>query len=228
VRSLARLTILALAAALAVSQSATSAITVAPNASAPALRVDANGNAEVSWTAAGRRATLLVPATGRPLPGRTLAADDVSQAVRGTHIPFQRVLRHGQGGWYYALQAWRVSVRGPVELRFSRWQGVPTEVSLLAKKSPRGVKLTGRVTFDERPIPPSARGYVFLDAFRGGVLYRLGRAQVAAGASFSGLFPASPLVTTYRATVLGPNIGATYAPDASAIVEPPVDLDPPR
>ena len=52
---LVRLTMLAALAALALSQSASAALTVCKNATAPGLRVDAGGNAEVSWTAGGRR-----------------------------------------------------------------------------------------------------------------------------------------------------------------------------
>lgn len=231
-------TLFGLVAALAAAQPSFAAITVGTRAAAPALRVDANGNAEVSWSAGGRRTTLLVPATGRLLPGHALAGKDVSETVRGTHIPFQRVLRYAPGGWYYALQAWRPDPKGPVELRFSRWQGVPTEVSLTAKKTSRGVKLTGRVTVDEKAAPTRWRprgwgavqqGHVFLDALRGNRWQRLRDSRLASGASFGAIVAESALVSSYRATVLGPNFGTTYAPDASAVVGPPIESDlPPR
>src|SRR4051794_25817226 len=164
VRATTGLTLLGVVAAFAAAQSSSAAITVGTNASAPALRVDAKGNAEVSWTSGNRRATVLVPVTGGPQQGGALAADDVSQAVRGTHLPFQRVLRSGPGAWYYALQEWRVGWGGSVALRFSRWRGVPTEVSLTAAASGLHVRLTGRTTLDEKPVPSMERGHVFLDS----------------------------------------------------------------
>ena len=118
-------TLLGVLAALAAAHSAAAAITVGTKATAPALRVDAQGNAEVSWMSAGRRATMLVPTSGRMRAGATLPAADVSQALRGTHIPFQRVLRVGPGGWYYALQSWRLRANGPVELRSRGGEACP-------------------------------------------------------------------------------------------------------
>src|SRR3954452_9172251 len=146
---------LALVATLAAAPSAAASITLAAGATAPTVRVDAAGNAEVSWTADGRRRTALVPRAGAVVPGGRLEGADVSEPVRGSHIPFQRVLRSRSGGWYYALQTWRVAPTGPVELRFSRWTGVPTEATLTAKEVALGVRLFGRVTLDEQPLAAS-------------------------------------------------------------------------
>ena len=218
---------LGLAAALATSQAATAAITVARNASVPALRIDAHGNAEVSWTSNGRKTTTLVPRSGLAVAGATLSGADVSSPVRGKHIPFQRVLRWTQPGWYYALQAWRLDPQGPVALRFSRWRGVPTEVSLSAAKAGAGIRLSGRATFDEQPLAAPS-GYIYLDALVHGAWQRVERAPLSASASYARLVRKAKLGDSYRATVRGPNIGATYAPDASSVVAPPGDLDPPR
>jgi hypothetical protein len=222
------MTLLGVVAALAAAQSSTAAITVGTNAAAPALRVDATGNAEVSWMSGGNRTTLVVPVSGRPQPGGALAADDVSRAVRGTHIPFQSVLRTGPGGWYYALQEWRVEPGGPVALRFSRWRGVPTEVSLTAAASALHVRLTGRTTLDEKPVPSVQRGHVFLDSLIGGTWKRVGRVALTKAGSYRRLVTKPDLGHAYRATYPGPNIGATYAPDASSVVDAPGELDPGR
>jgi len=227
VPSLSRLLMLGLVAAPVFSQAATAAITVGSNASAPALRVDANGNAEVSWTAGGRRTTMLVPASGPTTAGATLAGDDVSSPVRGNHIPFQRVLRWTPSGWYYALQAWRVDPDGPAALRFSRWRGVPTEVSLKAEKAGTGVRLYGRATLDEKPLARPT-GHVYLDALVHGTWRRVERVALSASASYRRTVPKAKLGVSYRATVPGPNTGATYAPDASSVAEALGDLDPPR
>jgi hypothetical protein len=66
---------------------------VAVGVQRPALKVDARGNAEISWTQDGARRTLLFPPTGRVLPGGTLAGRDVSRATTAPMIPFKRVLR---------------------------------------------------------------------------------------------------------------------------------------
>jgi hypothetical protein len=225
-----RLTMLAALAALAASQGATAAVTVGSNATAPALRVDAGGNVEVSWTSAGQRHTALVRAgSAAPALGGALPGADVSELVRGDHIPFQRVLRSGPGGWYYALQAWRRSPGGSVLLRFSRWRGVPTEVSLTATKSGAGVRLSGRATLDEQGLPlTTPRSLVYLDALVHGTWRRVSSAELPRSASYRRTIAKEHLGDRYRAIVPGPNLGATLAPDASAIVDAPGDLDPPR
>src|SRR5881296_1687451 len=98
----ARPTALLLLAALAVPASATGSIgiTFAPF-SQPALRVDARGNAEVSWTARGSRHTVLVPGTGRYLPGGTLSGPDVSQPASAVVIPSRQALRRTSDGRYW-------------------------------------------------------------------------------------------------------------------------------
>ncbi len=223
-----RRSLLVLLAALAIAPASQAALTVATNAAAPALRVDASGNAEVSWTSGGRRLTALVPHAGRMVAGGTLAGADVSQAVAGSQIPFQRVIRSAPGGWYYALQSWQVKPGGPVELRFSRWQGVPTEVSLTASETVAGVRLAGRATLTGKPVRAVPRPRIYVDSLVGQAWGRLGDAPLALTGSYVWAVPKARVGSSYRATVAGPNVGAVYAPDASSIAPAPVELDPGR
>jgi hypothetical protein len=219
-----RLGVLAVVLALGIAPTAAASITVATNAARPALRVDAKGNAEVSWTSGGARRTLLVPTRGRVLPGGRLSEPDASRPVTGPAIPFRRVLRLA-GGRYYALQSWRVLPGGPVELRFSRWRGTPTRASILAEPARPGVTLAGTVTFAGRPIPTTSRTpegkvlrqYVYLDALARGAWRRLGGVRLRADGSYRRLVSRSGAGARYRAAVPGPNIGTTYAPDAAVV-----------
>ena len=131
-------------AALAAVPAATGALGVATGVTAASLRVDAAGNAQVSWTTRGSQRTVVVTAQGTIATGRTLVGADVSKPLRGTHVPFQQAIRSGPGGWYYALQARRTEAAGPMSLRFSRWRGVPTEASLRRSSSTRASVSPGR------------------------------------------------------------------------------------
>jgi hypothetical protein len=223
-----RTTWIAIVAALAAAPGAHSALTVAMDAGAPALRVDAAGNAEVSWTSRGKRMTVLVRRGGREVTGGKLAGADVSRPVAGSQIPFQLAIRTGPGGWYYALQSWRRTSGGPVELRFSRWQGVPTEVSLTASQTVGGIRLVGRATIDGRSVRGVPRPRVYVDALAGADWSRLWSAPLTLSGSYTWLVPKGQAADSFRATVAGPNVGATYAPDASMVVPAPVELDPVR
>jgi hypothetical protein len=220
---------IALVAAVAAVPASHAALTVATDAAAPALRVDAAGNAEISWTSGGRRMTALVPRTGRMVAGGQLAGADVSRALAGSQIPFQRAIRTGPGGWYYALQAWRPTPGGPLELRFSRWQGVPTEVSLTPSQTTGGgIRLTGRATLDEKPLRAAPGLRVYLDSLAGTAWSRLGSARLGPGGSYAWRVPSGQAADSFRATVTGPNLGATLAPDASMVAPAPFQLDPVR
>ena len=210
------------AAALAWAGTASGAIAVAYDAQRPALRVDAAGNAEVSWTAGGARQYLLVPPTGRVFPGRRLSAPDVSRVVARPAIPFKRVLRRTPDGRLWALQTWRVKPGGPVELRFSRWRGEPPKVTLTAELAFEGELLAGRATYAGRPVPLTSptpegkrlRSYVYLERFTGGSWRRIGGVSTRANGTFRRLLKPSELGFRYRAVLPGPNVGTTLAPDA--------------
>jgi hypothetical protein len=216
-------------AALVLAPAAGASITVATNAVAPNLRIDAKGNAEVSWTSGGVRHFVLVPPRGRVYPGRKLAAPDVSRLASSPAIPFARALRITPDGRYSALQAWRVRPGGPVELRFSRWKGAPTNVRLIVETSTDAVRLSGTATFSGRPLPlwsPTPEGkrirqYVYLDSLRGGTWRRIGGVALRTDGSFRRSVPINLVGTKYRALVPGPNIGTTYAPDAATVAPPP-------
>src|SRR5215203_5342488 len=98
---------LIVALAAAIPTSATASITVATNPQRPALRVDARGSAEVSWTAGGVRETVLIPPRGKALPGARLPGRDVSRPASTVRIAHQRVVRVTSDGRKWGLQTWR-------------------------------------------------------------------------------------------------------------------------
>jgi hypothetical protein len=220
--------VLLVAGALAAPSAAAASVTVTTSAQRPALRVDARGNAEVSWTARGVRRTLLIPPSGRALPGGRLAGRDVSRASRAFRLPFQRVLRRTPDGRYWALQAWRLVRGGAVELRFSRWRGSPTRLQLAA--TPRGGTelLEGRATFQGRAVTgfwrtlegTRIRHAAVLECFgcggRGGWAW-FTSVRTRSDGRFAATVPPAAQGPRYRATVVGPNVGRTLAPDASAV-----------
>ena len=213
--------VVAAALALALAPAAAASITVATNATRPALLVDAQGNAQVSWTAGGTRQSLLVPVTGRVRPGVRLGSPDVARPIATAKLPFARVVVAGRNGWTFALQSWQVVPDGPVELRYSRWRGDPTVATLTADKTSTGVLLTGRLTLHGRPVPTSSRTpegkvlrqYAYLDVAGGGAWKRLGGVAVRTDGTFRRYAPRG---TRFRVVAPGPNLGRTYAPDAVA------------
>ena len=216
-----RLTAVAVAALAAV-PAAAAAITVSSGVAAPSLRVDAAGNAEVSWTVHGQRQAAFLRPTGARSTQRRLIGADVSQPVRGTHVPFQRVIRSAPGGWYYALQARPVA--GYVQLRFARWHGVPTEVSLTATVVPSGVRLIGGATLDGKAFPAATatRMRAELEVKGDSGWRRLGTVALSSAGRYDKIVPDAPS-RTYRVVVPGPGL----APDAAAVATAIV-LDPGR
>jgi hypothetical protein len=211
-------------ASLALAASASASITLGTNAQRPALRVDARGNAEVSWTAGGVRRYVFVPPTGRVYPGRRLAARDVSRSSTAVALAFRRVLRRTPDGRLWALQTWRVRPGGPVELRFSRWRGAPPKVTLAAEQRFEGDLLTGRATFAGRAVPlysPTPEGkrirsFVYVDRATTSGWSRVSGVSTQADGSFRLYVPPQSLGLRYRALLPGPNIGTTLAPDAAS------------
>ena len=198
---------------------------VAYDAQRPALRVDSRGNAEVSWTAQGVRHYLLVPPRGRVLPGARLPGRDVSRPAAGPRLPFQRVLRRTPDGRRWALQTWRATAGGPVELHLSRWRGAPTRVTFTVAET----ALEGRADFQGRPVTgfsPTPEGkrlrhFAFVDCLGcGGTRSwkRLTAVRTRANGSFRLFLRPAWRGSRYRVDVPGPNRGTTLAPIASAVV----------
>jgi hypothetical protein len=207
---------------------ATASVTVTTNAQRPAIRVDARGYAEISWTSRGVRRTLLIPPRGEALPGRRLSGRDVSRTTAAVSIPFQRVLRRTPDGRYWALQTWRLTHGGAVELRFSRWRGEPTAMELAAEPRRATEILRGRATFQGRPVTGFWRtlegsrvreaATVECLACRGASGWTwFNSVATRADGTFAATVPLDARAHRYRATIVGPNVGTTLAPDASAV-----------
>ena len=208
-------------------EAARASISIAKNAVRPSLRVDARGNAEVSWSSGGVRRTLLVPATGLYLPGGRISTRDVSRPTTVPGLPFAKVTRRGPDGRLYALQAWRVAPNGPVELHFSRWKGAPTAAALTAEPASGTERLVGRARFQGKPVAGYSRTnsgiryriFAFLDCVGcpGPAWRRISGVAPRADGTFRLLVKAKDVGARYRVTIAGPNLGSTLAPDASAI-----------
>jgi len=125
------------------------------------------------------------------------------------------------------IPAWR----GPPELRFSRWRGQPTSITLSLKKTGRSTVLAGRATFHGRPVSGSYRtngGALIslaaqLDCFacpaaHGRTWFRFNGVKTRSGGTFGSGLKAVWMGTRFRATIVGPNSGTTLAPDAARIV----------
>jgi hypothetical protein len=206
---------------------AQASISIATNAQRPALRVDAKGNAEVSWTAAGRRHTLVVPPTGLYQPGARISGPDVTRAVTAPALPFAKAVRRAPDGTLYALQAWPVKAGGPVELHFARWKGSFTAVTLATKSTPTSELLVGQAMFQGKPVAGYSRTnsgiryriYAFLDCFGcpQPQWRRIAGVAPRASGEFRLLVPPQFQGSRYRVTIAGPNLGRTLAPDASAV-----------
>jgi hypothetical protein len=193
------------------------------------LRVDSAGNAEVGWTAAdGSQHSLLVSHDGSLRYGG-LSGPDVSQPAAGVSIPWAIVVRQTADGRYYALQAWRRLDSGPVELRFSRWEGAPTKLTLRIVCCKWGhVNVVGDASFHGRPIygfKATAQGdpldsygrNVYLDSYRNQRWARMmGILTHRPSGSFSLWIRPEWTGAQYRGTIPGPNWGWTLGPDAFA------------
>jgi hypothetical protein len=227
---MALLTALCAAAAVLAAGSALASVEVAVDPrSGESLRVDAAGNAEVRWTATdGSQRSLLVARDGSLRYGG-LSGADVSHPSSGASIPWAVVVRQTPGGHFYALQAWRRLVTGPVELRFSRWDGEPTKLTLRTVCCKWGhVNVVGNASFHGRPIygykatrqgnplDPYGRN-VYLDSYRGGQWDRMmGILTNRPTGSFSLWIRPEWTGSQYRGTIPGPNWGWTLGPDAFA------------
>jgi hypothetical protein len=205
-------------------------IKVADDVRSAALRVDGGGSAEIDWTAAnGEHRSVLVGPSGGVIYGARLPGADVSVAAASPRIPFAVALRRTPDGALWALQTWRRLAHGPVELRFSRWHGSPTALTLHAVCCKwGGENIKGTASFQGRPIygehatpqgvPLDDLGRnVYLDSYRGaGWMRMMGILTNRPTGSFSLWIRSYWQGSRYRGAIIGPNWGWTLAPDAAA------------
>lgn len=209
---------------------ASASIKIAGDARDPVLRVDAAGDAEVSWTTpSGGHESLLISKDGSLRYGGTLPSADVSRPTGSVTLPWQVAVRQTPDGSFYALQSWRRLATGPMELRFSRWKGAPTTLTLRTVCCKWGHEnVEGAATFHGKgifgfhstsagnPLDPYGRN-VYLDSFHAGRWNRMmGILTHAPVGSFSLWIRPEWLGTQYRGTIDGPNWGWTLGPDAEA------------
>jgi hypothetical protein len=219
-----------LVAVLVAPGSALASLRITANARHATLKVVAGGTAEVDWTRAGggRRSVVVYP-NGSLRYGKHLRGRDVSFATTAVSLPMARVLRQTPNGRYFALQAWRRLRGGPVELRFSRWRGAPTRLTLQAiccKWSSENI--VGQATYHGRPIygyratstgnPLDGLGRnVYLDTYRQSRWQRMmGILTHRPTGRFSLWIRPYWRGTAYRGRIIGPNWGRILGPDAQA------------
>jgi hypothetical protein len=217
--------VVAIVVGLAIAGSAQATVWITQKAVKPALRVDAGGTAEVSWGAGGRQ-TVIVPPKGQLSHGGTLSGSDVSKPARVPGLPLARVVRRTPDGRFWALQEIALKPGAPLDLHLARWRGAPTVLTLGVAED----TLEGRATFHGRGL--SGRSYtlegkhpliyVYLDYFAAGAWHRmLGIAPTQDGRFAVTLRPVWQAASRYRASMIGPNIGSTFAPDAEATIAAP-------
>jgi hypothetical protein len=183
----------------------------------------------VTWTSGGERRSIVVARDGSLHFGSTLSSPDVSHEATGVQLPWEVVVRQTQDGSFYALQSWRRLDDGPVELRFSRWTGAPTSLTLhvvcckwgsvnvVGEASFHGHPIYGeRATPQGAPLDPYGRN-IYLDTFRSGAWHRMmGILTHKPTGRFSLWIRSSWVGSAYRGTIPGPNLGWTLGPDALA------------
>ncbi len=187
------------------------------------LAADSTGDAAVTWGAT----TFVVPLQGKGYHG-PLPHPDVSKPASAAGIAFSPLTVRTAGGWTLALQVWDPSGQ-PAAVHLARWRGDPTQLTL----TDTGAHLSGSASFQGKPVTgysptPSGtelRAYVYLDCFGcsadpSGWSAMLGVATKADG-SYSVLLRPSWMGSKYRASLEGPNAGATLAPDAQAFANAP-------
>jgi hypothetical protein len=209
---------------------AQASIMVAIGARDASLRVDAAGKAEVTWTGSdGARRSLVIDPSGSLRFGVRSIGADVSHATGAVLLPWLVVVRQTPDGRFYALQAWQRLHNGPVELRFSRWRGDPTRLTLQAVCCKwGGENIRGEASFHGKaiygyhatprgsPLDPYGRN-VYLDTYRSGGWQRMMGILTHQPTGFFSLWIRPNWAGShYRGTISGPNWGWTLGPDALA------------
>jgi hypothetical protein len=214
---------------LAIAPVAEGSIKIAGNASSASVSVNARGEATVTYVQQGRVRSAVVSSRGQVRYNRRAAGRDVSFPTSAVTLPMPIAIRQTRSGTFFALQAWRRLRGGPVELRFSRWRGAPTLLTLGTVCCRwRSEIVRGQATYHGRPIigyrfsragvPLDEFGRnVYLDSLRGGRWERMmgivarrpaGRFRLWIRPYWRG--------EAYRGRIIGPNWGHTLAPDAEA------------
>ena len=208
---------------LCLSEVAAGSVWVVNGGSRPVLRADAKGDIGITWTEAGARISLVVPLHGQVYHA-ALPGTDVSRPATVPGLPFSPTVRRA-GPWLVAVQTWQVAGHSRA-LHVARWKGAPTKLTL----SYDGTRLHGQASFQGKPVTgfsPTPAGkqqriYVDIDCLGcpGGTTGWKQIAVVApkADGSFALYLRPSKHGTRYRASLSGPNIGTTLAPDAQALV----------
>jgi hypothetical protein len=224
-----RVIVALIVAAVVAPAPAGASIMVASWARNPTLKVVAGGAAQVTWTSGGSRHSVVIYRNGSRRNGAHLKGRDVSFPTTPVSIPMGLAVRQRPNGSLWALQAWRRLHTGPLELRFSRWNGAPTVLTLGTVCCKWGSEnVVGQATFHGRPIfgqhatrtgvPLDKYGRnVYLDTFRGGAWRRMmGILTHRNTGRFSLWIRPYWRGTAYRGTIIGPNWGWTLGPDAQA------------
>jgi hypothetical protein len=188
----------------------------------PTLAVDAKGDALVRWP----QDSVFVPPKGQLFHGGSLSGPDVSRRV-GLALPMALTVRRTPDGTLWALQSWVVEPGKPPEVHLARWKGAPTKLTLASD----GIRVTGTVSFQGKPVTGrtfTLEGkrpgiYVYVDCFgcpaaKPGAWARMTTPAPRADGSFRVHLRPEWMGKRYRATVSGPNIGTTFAPDARAVI----------
>jgi hypothetical protein len=203
-------------------------IFIGNDVAAPRLAVDAKGTAQVTWTQAGAKESVIVPLKGKLSHVGSLSGPDISKPAPTVHLPLAAIVRRGPGGVLYALQRWQVQPGGPIELHLAHWSGAPSVITLVSD----GQRLTGSATFQGKPMTgltftlegKRLRIYVNVDCFgcpgKPGWSRLVGVPPKADG-TFGVFLKPSWLGRRYRATVAGKNLGTTFAPDAQVEITAP-------
>jgi hypothetical protein len=216
-------------AALVAPATAAASMHVASNVRHATLKVVAGGAAEVNWVGAGGHRSVVIYPNGSRRFGAHLRGRDVSFAATDVSLPMARVIRQTPNGRYFALQAWRRLRGEPVELRFSRWRGAPTVLTLQAVCCKwRSENIVGQATFHGRPVygyhatstgnPLDKYGRnVYLDTYRHSRWQRMmGILTHRPTGRFSLWIRPYWRGAAYRGRIIGPNWGRTLAPDTQA------------
>jgi hypothetical protein len=206
--------------------SAPASIFIGSGATQIRLGVDARGNAEITFLSRGSPDTVIVPPRGQLHHGGSLSGPDVSRPASTPKLPLALSVRRTPDGGLWALQSWSATPGAPPDLHLARWKGAPTTLMLATD----GTRVTGAASFQGKPVTGRTftlegkrpRIYVYLDCFACGGRAAGWTPMTAVAPKADGTFrvylrPAWK-GSRYRATVAGPNLGTTFAPDAQAII----------